>query len=974
MLRLPTLVVLITLPVACFAADLRTVEAVATGGPVVLDGALSEPCWQSGEWSTGFSFLDMPDKKPEHETRFKVRFDDSFLYIGAEMDEPDPAGLKADRTERDTNVWGDDCIEFMIDPTGERIEYYHIIVNPIGTIYDAQMRQGGNVRSVEWSCNMQAAASLGADKWFAEVRLPVVELGLTAASTGDWAINVTRARRGDGEELSTFSPLTGGFHQPSLYAALQLPGADFGKYLWEIKSPYEVRVLPDADGQLTYTAKTHVKNAGPRFRFIMLRGVLGDSPGEWVKDGLDAGQDREYEFSIPVANQGGQTLRLELVDRRKPDVHFAIKSLQEDITYSPITITMQRPWYRDSIYATENLEQLVFDVELALAEGKIEGASVLAVLTPTPADGTEDALVPLLARAEEAAKGELTMRLPLPALADGDYQLHVLLIPAGSTQADHAVTKVIHKLPQVAEEWRIDERNVLLHNGEPVLPFGWFSIPSERMAADDHAYQLMQSYSSYWFPVEKVRENLDRVVEAGTHVTIYPYQGPGMVSPSSVWGKPLTDEEAEGLRERVGALKDHPGVFAWYMADEPELRPALPERCRQLYETVRDEDPYRPTIMLNDTIAGIYKYVDGGDILMPDPYPCFIKGGGAAQPIEKTGAFMRACQEAGGGRKAIWITPQAFNYGDYGRKNQRGPTLTEMRNQLYQAAIYGAKGYLWYTYSHVSNYPELDIGMRWLSFEVADLKDAILENPAEDVQIKIDAPKPEHIHVSPRRVGDDLFIFAVNTATEPQDVTLSITPAPGLRSLYVVSEQRSIPLTDGAVITDTFDTYETHIYTTSNEVGSRESIAVPADQIAKANAARKKPGNLAFEDFSPTVEISSKSTYSSTPDRIFDGLTEGMMWRDGTPKKMPDWLVVRWPEAVTAKRFVVYTSTVSELEIQVPEDDGWATVASGQEAEGESITVTLDQPVTTDALRVLCTALRPEQDYTRITEVEVYAD
>ena len=61
-----------------------------------------------------------------------------------------------------------------------------------------------------------------------------------------------------------------------------------------------------------------------------------------------------------------------------------------------------------------------------------------------------------------------------------------------------------------------------------------------------------------------------------------------MVSPASVWGQPLTDEEAAGLRERVRALKDHPGVFAWYMADEPELRPALVERCRKLYETVRD--------------------------------------------------------------------------------------------------------------------------------------------------------------------------------------------------------------------------------------------------------------------------------------------------------------------------------------------------------------------------------------------------
>ena len=234
--------------------------------------------------------------------------------------------------------------------------------------------------------------------------------------------------------------------------------------------------------------------------------------------------------------------------------------------------------------------------------------------------------------------------------------------------------------------------------------------------------------------------------------------------------------------------------------DEPELRPALPERCRAIYELVAEEDPFHPCIMLNDTIAGISKYVDGGDILMPDPYPCFIKGGLAAQPIEKTGQFIRAAVDAGKGRKAVWATPQAFNYGDYGRQNQRGPNFVELRNQLYQSVIYGAKGFLWYTHSHTQNYPDIGLGMPWLSFEVADLKEAILAEPAEDVTITIESDVPEHLHVSARRVNGELFVFAVSTATEPLNARFAIAPAPGMRSLYVVSEERNLSLVDGAAI------------------------------------------------------------------------------------------------------------------------------------------------------------------------------
>lgn len=948
-------------------AAVLQVQALHASEAIVVDGDLSEPTWAEGPWYSHFSLLDRPDVQAEAQTRFKVRFDDGYLYLGVQMDEPSIGELKANVTERDGKVFSDDCVEVMVDPTGERTEYYHFAVNPRGALYDSQVRQAGSVQTSDWNCDARVAAKVGASGWSVELAIPLVELGMTRASMGPWAINVTRERKARAE-LSSFSPMTGGFHQPSLYAALTLPGADLGRMLWEIKPPYEVLIYPDANGRLLWRAKTHVTNAGPKFAFFLLRAKVGEGVGEWVKGGLDSGQSAEYALTAPVMATGRQTVALEIVDRADPNLRLALRSAPTDIYYTPLSVTLIKPWYRDSIYATETVNELVFDVTLALPPEDIKGLTLACNLMPGKPGEPATGVSPGHWSGPAKAQMRVTMPLKWPAEPAYDYTLDVALVgPDGKVV--HDAQKRIRKLPKVADEWRLDEHNVLLHNGEPVLPFGWFSMDVGDMGKPDNAYNLCQAYNLQYLSIADARAFLEKYAAAGTAVASYPYPGAAMME-NAAWGKPLSDAEAEALRQRVAALKDCPGLWAWYMADEPELRPALPERTRRIYEIVAEEDPFHPCIMLNDTLEGIRRFKDGGDILMPDPYPCFLKGGLAAQPIEKTGIFIRTCVEAGQGRRGVMVTPQAFNYGDYGKLNQRGPNLTELRNQMVQAIIYGAKGFLWYTYAHAANYPEIGIGVPWLSFEAADLKPAILADPATDIQVKVEAAKPEHIHVSARRVGDDVYLFTANTDTAPQDVKLTLTgAAPG--KLWVVSEGRSVEVVNG-LLQDHFDTYATHIYTTDPKVGGRETLAIPRAAIAKAEAARRKPGNLAFEDNGTTVEVSSSAQYGSTPNRLLDGITGGMKWTDRTPRELPDWATVRWPQPVSIGRVVVYSPTVAAYEVQVPEGDGWRTVGRSSAPDGTRLETILDAAVTTSAIRVLVTKLLPDQIYTTVWEVEAY--
>ncbi|MEW6751122.1 MAG: discoidin domain-containing protein [Candidatus Latescibacterota bacterium] len=944
-------------------SDAPAVVAMPLAGPVTLDGRLLEPDWQAGAWATGFHVLNRPGQPAEAQTRFKVRFDASRLYVGVEADEPRPDLMRTRVTQRDGAVYGDDCLEVMVDATGQRVEYYHFIANALGTLYDAQMRQGGHVRSAPWHSSAAAAAHVASDRWSVELAVPLVELGLAPASTGEWAVNVTRERHAGGEELSTYAPMSGSFHQAALYARLRLPGADLACFLWGLEPPQAQRVVPGRGDTLEYVALTRVTNATGQARGFRVRALLGGVAGPWVQGRLEAGSASAVEVRVPGIQTGTRLLQLHLVAAEDTSALLATRQLEVTTSYRPLAVDVQRPFYRHTIYATEDLEEIAFEVRSDVPEEELQGMVLHAALRPGAGSP--------LSSVSQPARPAADLRFPAAGLAVGDYLLEVTLTDARRGEVRHRVQETLHKLPPVAEEWRVDADLVLRHNGQPVLPFGWFSMPPEAMADTGHAYNLIQSYGSHWLSVEEVRRFLDRAVVAGTAATIYPYPYPQFLEPASAWGQPLTPQEEADLRQRVRALRDHPGLFAWYMADEPELAPALPERCRRIYEVVRQEDPLHPCIMLNDTEPGIHQYRGGGDVLMPDPYPLFLQGGLAAEPLEKVGRFLRAAMEAGGGRQPVWVTPQGFNYGDYGQQNNRAPRLLELRNQLYQAAVYGARGFLWYTYSQVSSYPDLDIGMCWLSREVADLGPYLLA-PVEAAQIEVEAAHPEHVHAALRTAGGHRALIVVSTDTVAQDVALRVPALAGTDLLHVVSEGRTVEV-DAGTVRDGFDVYQTHIYATDPVLASRPNIAVPTAAIARADAARRKPGNLAFEDSGVRVTVSSETEYGSTPTRLTDGVTGGMRWRDGTPGEGPDWVQLTWPAEQSFGRVVLHADGIGAVEVQVPQPgDVWRTVSRADGVPAGPVEIRLDAPTQARQLRLVITDSGTGARQPVVYEVEVY--
>ena len=104
-------------------------EATYIDSPLVRNGKLSDPRWQSASKSP--RFVDMATGEPGLlDTRAAILWDEENLYIGFWVDEPYPT---AHLTERDSLIFRENDVEVFIDG-GDA--YYEFEINARNTVYE----------------------------------------------------------------------------------------------------------------------------------------------------------------------------------------------------------------------------------------------------------------------------------------------------------------------------------------------------------------------------------------------------------------------------------------------------------------------------------------------------------------------------------------------------------------------------------------------------------------------------------------------------------------------------------------------------------------------------------------------------------------------------------------------------------------------------------------------------------------------
>lgn len=180
--KVPILAALFLVVSLCYSQNVpRTYMAYRATQSIEIDGNADEVSWQNAPWSD--SYIDIEGVKiPKYDTKMKMVWDDTFLYVFAKLEEPHVWGTLK---ERDTIIFYNNDFEIFIDPDGDTHNYYEFEMNALNTVWDLFLskpyRNGGAIlggwdfKGLESAVSVQGTLNDASDideGWQLEVAIP----------------------------------------------------------------------------------------------------------------------------------------------------------------------------------------------------------------------------------------------------------------------------------------------------------------------------------------------------------------------------------------------------------------------------------------------------------------------------------------------------------------------------------------------------------------------------------------------------------------------------------------------------------------------------------------------------------------------------------------------------------------------------------------------------------------------------------
>lgn len=123
--------------IAPLCPEYRCVRAKCKPGK--LDGDLSKPFWQAGEWIDNFHDIEGDSRpKPWKYTRVKVLWDDEALYVAAELKDDT---IWATVQNRDELIYIDNDFEVFLAPQDSSHRYFELEMNAANSVWDLLMEK-----------------------------------------------------------------------------------------------------------------------------------------------------------------------------------------------------------------------------------------------------------------------------------------------------------------------------------------------------------------------------------------------------------------------------------------------------------------------------------------------------------------------------------------------------------------------------------------------------------------------------------------------------------------------------------------------------------------------------------------------------------------------------------------------------------------------------------------------------------------
>ncbi|HEX6938695.1 MAG TPA: DUF5916 domain-containing protein, partial [Longimicrobiales bacterium] len=164
-------------------------RAVRIAAPIRIDGRLDEAVWADAPAVTEFTQLDPREGEPASErTEVRILYDDVALYIGARLHDRGEVSTRLGR--RDMPLGDSDWLTIILDSNHDHRTAFGFEVNPSGVRRD--QTRAGDSEDDSWDPVWEAATTVDAGGWTAEMRIPFSQLRFDAGKEQLWGIQIER--------------------------------------------------------------------------------------------------------------------------------------------------------------------------------------------------------------------------------------------------------------------------------------------------------------------------------------------------------------------------------------------------------------------------------------------------------------------------------------------------------------------------------------------------------------------------------------------------------------------------------------------------------------------------------------------------------------------------------------------------------------------------------------------------------------
>ncbi len=168
-----------------------TTKALGANEPPTIDGILDEPGWGIVEWGSDF-IENQPDENtpPSEQTKFKIVYDQRYLYIAYRCYDSDPANIEKRLSRRDG--FAGDWVEVNIDSYNDKRTGFSFTITAAGVKGDEFISENGSNWDGSWNPIWYTATNIDDEGWTAEVKIPFSQLRFGKVKEQVWGLQVNR--------------------------------------------------------------------------------------------------------------------------------------------------------------------------------------------------------------------------------------------------------------------------------------------------------------------------------------------------------------------------------------------------------------------------------------------------------------------------------------------------------------------------------------------------------------------------------------------------------------------------------------------------------------------------------------------------------------------------------------------------------------------------------------------------------------